>query len=138
MTPDELRKMVADDDKVDFSGLAGLTSEMSVELAKVKGGAAVGKALAETLMEIAIRFDRVLNRRNTIALTLANAMDLLTKRDAELARVLERFDEVTDPDFVWEVLSDTIDIDVSYTDLAKAVSAKQRAAITPEPDGGAA
>jgi len=68
---------------------------------------------------------------------LAAALDLLAKRDAELARVREALAEATDPDFIWDVLSDTIDIDVSYLDLAKAVSAKQRAALTPEPEGDA-
>ena len=54
----------------------------------------------------------------------------------DLAAALERIaalegaiEEATDPDAIWEVLSDTIDIDVSYMDLAKAVSFKQRAAL---------
>lgn len=61
----------------------------------------------------------------------------LLQARADAAAAQAALEDVTDPDFIWDVLSDTIDIDVSYMDLAKAVSAKQRENLL-APDAGTA
>ncbi len=94
---EKLRKMVGSD-KVDFTGLAGLLSEISVEFAKIKGGAEVGKTLTETFTEIAVRLDRLITRRDTLATDLADALDREAAKDAELARVREALEAICDQD----------------------------------------